>query len=154
MLVEHSYVTTVPAEKILTETAEALQSLGYRVPVRSQDTRLEAERGLAKCHKAKRFSDLPQRVSVEYDRGRVMLVAQVEIYRKRHKLHEQMLLALARMVESVAGDEEARQAARRQWEEVNAAIETLARSRCLRSWIVAAILVSLIGALIALAIVA
>lgn len=136
MLVEHSFVTTLDAQAALAAADALLWALGFQREASSGDTVLEYRRGLAKAARAKKVSDLPQRVRLEYDRGRITLGASIEVFRKSTPLHRDVLLALAEAVECVVARGSTPEEARARWDGVHAHIEERAAARRRRDRII------------------
>ena len=111
-------------------------------------------RGVAKASKAKKISDLPQEIRLEFDRGRVNLAASLEEFRKSGELHRDLLLALALMLERAVGNGMALEQAGCDWEDVHTRIEASARKANRRKVIIATILILFIVGLITLGVLA
>ena len=86
MVVEHTFVTTMGQEDALRSAAEFLHGAGFYAPPEGAFAlgpagwqRLRMRRGMEKLTQAKRASDLPQEVRLEYDRGRVNLALSVMV---------------------------------------------------------------------------
>ena len=103
MLVEHTFVTTLDAEPALTASHEVTTLLGFLPVPDSAQGRQTCEwvRGMSKVKYYIRISDLPQRIRLDFDRGRVTLAVYVqERGREKPQLHEDMLVTIARAIEA------------------------------------------------------
>jgi len=84
LIVEHVFITTLDAPEALRLASDFLMAAGFRVP---QDhafsqaeprTKLDAVRGVENAGRAKSIDQLPQRLVLEWDRGRVTIAASIE----------------------------------------------------------------------------
>jgi hypothetical protein len=88
MVIEHTFITTLEAEAAMSAASAFLAARGFRVepqtafiPVTaggpSHTRAMELTRGVANPVRAKGVGDLPQRVRLEWDRGRVSVAASI-----------------------------------------------------------------------------
>lgn len=100
MVVEHIFVTTYDLADAMDMADDVLLDQGFKASSGTGPAR-EWTRGLTTAKNNVRVSDLPQRVRMEFDRGRVMLAASIEErHREKTKLHEALLLGVAGAVEA------------------------------------------------------
>jgi hypothetical protein len=102
MMIEHTFVTTRDAAATLAMASELLTQLGFK-KVTSLPDAADFCRGKASPQRADRADELPQRVRLEYDRGRVSMAASIECVRKSKPVHRSMLLSLTEAVEGYLG---------------------------------------------------
>ena len=100
MLVELVFVTTRNAIEPRAAAVDLLQRLGFRLEGRD-DTSRDARSGKKHPAKAKRLSELPHYVRLEFDRGQVTFAALIHEHRKAGPNHRDRLLLLARLAQSV-----------------------------------------------------
>lgn len=141
VIVEHSFVLTGDDIAIASTAEAALEREGFQIE-RNPDGQIVATRGRKKARAHYRIDQLPQRLRLTVDRGRVCLALALESPGKPTRLHDRMLRSLparleARLrhgVETVASDEE--------WTAILMDIETSAAAalRRRRVWIVLTVL--------------
>ncbi len=122
MVLEHAFITTADAPEVIEDAASFLEDLGFLVVVISE-TSLQARRGREKASKAKKVSELPQIVRIDFDRGRVSVGASIEEQRKAGDLHRMLLQVTARSLESLLARGMTPPEARLQWNAVDEQIE-------------------------------
>jgi hypothetical protein len=98
MLAEHTFVTTLTDAEALDRGQRFLEALDFEIESRLVQ-QLTARRGKSRAHRG-RIDQLPQRVKLDFDRGRVVLAASIEIHGKSKQLHQDLLLAIARALEA------------------------------------------------------
>ncbi len=173
MVVEHVFVTTLEAPDALRRASEFLTGGGFAVQGQNAFqlggwNTLELTRGKVNAARAKSIQDLPQRVRIEWDRGRVTVAAYIQAYGRgtfnigsgvelpaqspKVRLHAQLLTAIAHGLELLLAYGRPPQEAYVAWQQVAALIDEDARRRRRNGWIVAAVLVLLFAGLIGLAI--
>lgn len=133
MMVEHEFITTIPADDALARAEAGLLQMGFlRVSVFDPLTesrpcvscgydlkgldmklpcpecgtrphlarRVEYAKGKASARKAMfALENQPQRVFVEFDRGKLIVAASIEPYSKPEKLHSELMVAIASRVQ-------------------------------------------------------
>ena len=104
MLAEHTFITTREQSDAI-QTAQAyLHALGYRRAVveRGPDAAVAVTmtRGRPKPNTSN-MAELPQRVTIHFDRGRVMVAAAIHERGKVMPLHRELVLAVASSIEQV-----------------------------------------------------
>ena len=151
MVIEHVFITTKDAPEALRLASEFLTAQGFAV--QGQDgfqlggwTALEVTRGKANAGRAKSVEELPQRVKVEWDRGRVTVAAYIQAFAGRQsfsigsgtelppnspkvRLHAQLMGAIAQGLELLLAYHRPPEEARGPWAAVSAAIAADARRR-------------------------
>lgn len=85
MIIEHVFVTTLEADPALQLAADYLQAGGFAfqptaAPAARSARAIEVTRGKKNAAKAKSVDELPQRMHVEWDRGRVTVAAAIEYF--------------------------------------------------------------------------
>ncbi|HEX8341609.1 MAG TPA: hypothetical protein VF624_11925 [Tepidisphaeraceae bacterium] len=82
VVIEHAFVSTRPQEYVLAAAEAYLRARGFEPSPGGEGAAagraFEMRRGESKAHRARTIAGLPQRVSVEYDRGRVAVAATIE----------------------------------------------------------------------------
>ena len=131
ILVEHSFITRLAAEEALLRADDLLGAFEFVREPSSEPNVIEFRRGRRKAAKARKVSELPQRLRLEYDRGRVALAASLEEYRKAGPLHRELLLTLAESLELAIGQERPLEEARARCYEIHEQIDARA---CRRRW--------------------
>ena len=153
MLVEHTFVTTLSAADALLVAGSLLKHLGFQVEPPGE-AHLEACRGVKNPARAKRISDAPQRIRLDYDRGRITVAASAKVYRKPNPLHAEMLTTLAKVLERLLAEGLCEADAREDWDRVEEDIALHAVKQRHREHIWIVVLVMLITIPIFLAILA
>jgi hypothetical protein len=82
----------------LDRTQRLLTALGFEVESRAEQ-QVAARRGRGRPHRGP-IDRLPQRVRMDLDRGRVVLAVSIEHLGKPARIHEEILLAIARAIEA------------------------------------------------------
>ena len=168
MVIEHEFVTTLPPAAALAAAQRLLSDRGFSRDGASGESAfpvaaaggdapawadLEMRRGKKRPTQVKAFADLPQAVRVEVDRGLVQLAAVVEPFRKAKPWHEQWLRSVAATVESAmtgAGAPAAGTPVDLAEREINGDLRKAHRRR----WVMAALLIFGVLALIGTAVTA
>ncbi|MCB9853496.1 MAG: hypothetical protein H6819_10405 [Phycisphaerales bacterium] len=114
MILEHDFITTRPEEDAFATIGRLLADLGFKEK-RNSDGR-DFVRGLKRASAARRPSDLPQTVRVEFDRGRVSLGIVLETHGAIKPAHREMLHTLAVVIENVVSRDVSPDIARRPWD--------------------------------------
>lgn len=126
-----------------------------------------------KAAKAKSVSELPQRVLLNYDRGRVTMAASIvanhawgsstafsvsvngaDESRKKMVLHQQLLLAIATGLEMAVAKGHSYEVAAAQWHDAERQIAEAARKRQRRQMVIIGIVVAVLVAVVGLVIIA
>ncbi|QOV88084.1 hypothetical protein [Humisphaera borealis] len=98
MVIEHTFVTTMPVGQALTTAGEFLSARGFQAQAETAFTMggawqaIELLRGKAGAGSAKSLSELPQRVRLEWDRGRVVVAASIYPKNDKHQKNHVTLL--------------------------------------------------------------
>ncbi len=103
-------------------------------------TRFEMTRGVVNPARAKGVGDLPQRVRVEFDRGRITVAASLEVRGKPGSLHSDMLLALAQSLDRLVAQDFTPSEARLPWNQIAHEIKADTARRRRRSRIIVVLL--------------
>ena len=175
MVVEHVFVTTLEAPDALRMASEFLTGGGFAVQGQNAFqlggwNNVELTRGKVNAARAKTIQDLPQRVRIEWDRGRVTVAAYIQAFghgtwsvgsgvelpanSPKVRLHAQLLTAIAHGLELLLAYHRPPEEAYRAWQQVAALIDEDARRRKRNSRLLIIVLVLLFAGLIGLAIVA
>ncbi len=102
VIVEHSFVTTLPSQTALTAASEMLAAGGFLAEAQdgfrvgeTQWTTLQMKRGKKTSARAKDPTECPQRIRLDWDRGRVTVAASIEPKSRRRGYYYGGLLGLA-----------------------------------------------------------
>jgi len=108
MVVEDTFVTTLESEEALCRAHTLLSSIGFTTPPQrgipmagTAWTTLEMKRGRKQARNHYCAADCPQRLRVEWDRGRITLANSMETIRKPKAPHKEIALGVARGVEDL-----------------------------------------------------
>ena len=154
MLVEHSFVTTLEAVDALSRIQQLVEGLGFTVE-ECDEHQLSARRGERTAARAKSLEELPQHLKIGFDRGRIDLAISLEVRRRALDLHRDLLLGIARALESSVVSGLKTEQAVELLVELQRELGHQATRRKIRSWILAVGLFLLaIGALVAVALLA
>src|SRR3954452_20642571 len=88
MVIEHQFVTTMEGSDAMRAASEFLTARGFAVKGQNDFavgggwTTLEVIRGKSNAARAKSIAELPQRLRLDYDRGRVTVAATLEYYQR------------------------------------------------------------------------
>ncbi len=102
MLVEHSFITTIDQADALNKASMMLVELGFTPEMQSDARIVSFRRGALNARQTKKMHQSPQRVMVEFDRGRISFAATMEEvpqFRKHRRVLESCLVALATLLE-------------------------------------------------------
>ena len=151
MVIEHTFISTLPAEEIMQRAKAYLAARGFaRLPSDGKTHVLEMERGARRAAKATSIADLPQRVRVDYDRGRVSVAGLIEANAiwggsgsfgfvserpKKMIVHERMLWAIVLGLETLLAYDRDGQADYTNWDLVEATASDMAYRRKRNMWI-------------------
>jgi hypothetical protein len=94
VVIEHTFATTSDAAATFDAARRLLAEAGYIVES-SNESLLDARRGKKTALVARCIEELPQRVHLAFDRGRVDLAVMAEIRGKPKPLHKAMLMIVA-----------------------------------------------------------
>lgn len=110
--------------------------------------RVEFAKGAKRARKSMfRMQEDPQRVFVEFDRGKISIAAAVEPYRKAEALHGEMMVLVAKHTErAVSGEGGANEA---EWQDLLARIKKRNFRKKLPQWIMLGVVGSIISLLVA-----
>ena len=85
MVIEHSFVTTLPSREALTAASEMLSRAGFVAETQgafrigeTDWTSLQMKRGRSSITRAKDPTECPQRIRLDWDRGRITIAASIE----------------------------------------------------------------------------
>jgi hypothetical protein len=98
MIVEHTFVTALPADEAFAAADKIIGPLAFRCESSSGSLRAW-RRGQAEETRARQLDDLPQTLRMEFDRGRVAVAAAVDLGRRTHTLPPQLMVALTLALE-------------------------------------------------------
>jgi hypothetical protein len=173
VVIEHVFVTTLEAPDALRLASEFLTAGGFLVQQQPGFqlggwTTLEVARGRSNAARAKSIDDLPQRVRVEWDRGRVTVAAYIQAFGRgsfsvgsgvelpahspKVRLHAQLMTAIAHGLELLLAYQRPFPEAQQAWASVAVLVREDARRRRRNSVITITVLVAIFAALIGLAI--
>jgi hypothetical protein len=145
MIVEHAFITTRDGAEVQASARDLLSMLGFSPTGPSGPARpdhLDLSRGRRHARQAVYRLELqPQRVRIEFDRGRVTVAASIEPHGRPDNLHRELLVMLATLIEErvVGGADPAELRAR--WEELHARIQGYNRKKRLPRDIILALLI-------------
>jgi hypothetical protein len=113
MVIDHQFISTLDAGEVFGFAEAYLSTRGFRRSGTESERWIEFRRGVTASGKAKSITELPQRVRIEFDRGRVSVAAQIEASgrwggagsfqisstggnenRKKMVVHEKMLMGM------------------------------------------------------------
>lgn len=182
MVVEHSFVTTLPQDQAMSAAANFLSDRGFistkqsafsMAPQTSAWETIEMRRGVASARRAKSVSELPHTIRIDFDRGRMTLAMSIVANHawggigfllstpagepgnpKRMKLHQQLLTSIALGLERLLAGGLPPQQAAEDWDAAEAAIAVARRKRRRRNIILLCVFFLFIAAIIALPILA
>jgi len=150
MIVEHAFISTRDGAEVQASARDLLLTLGFSPTVTSAPPTpdcLDLSRGRRHARQAVyRLDRQPQRVRVEFDRGRVTIAASIEPHGRPHDLHRELLLLLATLIEQrVAGGTNLAEL-RTPWEDLHERIGRYNRKKRLPRDIIIAVLCLIIAA--------
>jgi hypothetical protein len=175
LVVEHTFITTYPADEALRAAADLLACHGFAAkpgagfPLHAAaQNALEMTRGRANAGRAGSVAELPQQVRLEWDRGRVALAVSVAppdhwlpggratgqpaSVKKAAQQQTDLLIVIAESLERLlAGRQRAGEAAA-EWDRVEHDLNERARRARRRSYAILAVVVAAFLALILAAI--
>lgn len=181
MVIEHIFVSKVPPEEALTRASQYLSARGFTVPEGSAAfaldgqtwSALEMTRGRVKAARAKNVADLPQRIRIECNRGKIDVAMNItpslvwggantglgissrEGKPKKMVLHTRMLTAIENGLAQLLAYNGTQVADYTEWDAVEGEINKVARRRRIRNWIFAGIfLIFVVGMIMVVAIAA
>ena len=156
MVIEHEFVTTLDRNAALSSAARFLSEGGFSsdgnafAVGQTEWESLEVKRGKKSAARAKNISELPQRIIVNYDRGRVTVAASITAShawggsssfsigigsdapaesQKKMVLHQQLLIAIANGLECALTPGHDDLIAHSHWRAAEQAITQAARKR-------------------------
>lgn len=175
MVIEHVFITTLDAPQTLKLASDFLTARGFTAANQGafqigEWTTLEMTRGRNKPQQAKSVEELPQRLRLQWDRGRVTVAASISPFHRtsfsfssgedlpanspKMRLHLELLMAIAEGLEQLLAQRRPPDEAQARWNNVAAAIADDARRRKRRGRMTLTIFLVFIGLLVALAILA
>ena len=128
MIVEHSFVTTLPAPDAFALAGSMLTARGFGPDGEPTSQSHQWRRGRSSVARAGSTLTLPQRIRMEFDRGRITIGAAVDLDRRRWKRAESLILAYACALEQAL-------TARLDPAAAAAPVETLERRIRFREWL-------------------
>ena len=173
MVIEHVFVTTLEAPDALRLASEFLTAGGFAVQGQGAFqlggwNSIELARGRANAARAKSVEELPQRIKIEWDRGRVTVAAYIQGFArasfnigsglelpansKKVRLHAQLMTAIAQGLELLLAHRRPPDEAYGPWQRASYSIAEDARVRRRNNWIKVTVVVGIIALLIGLAI--
>jgi len=124
MLVEHDFITTLPPAEAMKLASTFLAQSGFRIREASEAS-VNAVRGKARAV-SKKVVQLPQYVTLAYDRGRVTVAAAIEARGGRDKpVHHNMVNTMALFLERLLSAREPMDLIVRERQAVDAAAGTI-----------------------------
>ena len=153
MIIEHAFITTLEAQDALGLAHEYLAGGGFAAtngaapPSAPGPSRLDVTRGRANAARAKSIDELPQRMTLEWDRGRVTVAVLIEYFQAgsftagsrreppahspKLKNHVELMYAVIGGLEAVLARRLPVDEARRPWAELEARLrdESLRKRR-------------------------
>ncbi len=131
MILEHTFVTTFDDAKVIQQIDAIFVAMRFmREP--GEPLHRQYHNGRSNPRTARKISDLPIRVWVNCDRGRISLAASIEEsprYRKQRNLLRDELFAIADACERLLKDAEPPDSALARWSELDRRFEQLDRQR-------------------------
>jgi hypothetical protein len=150
VLVEHEFITALEPSEVLDAVEDLAGRLGFTVEQRTEE-KLAARRGKLRAARAKTIRDLPQRLQVQYERGRVTLAVALEPHGRPGDIHRDMLLTISNVFESKLARGVAADDALSQMRGVNDRIDRDARYRRIGMAIILTVLILIGAGVVALA---
>ena len=162
MVIEHQFVTTMDAPEAMRTASEFLTSRGFAVKgqnafaVGGGWTTLEVSRGRKNAARAKSVAELPQRVRLDFDRGRMTVAAAIEYFRhgafgtsarepapdsKKVRDHAALLTAIVQGLELLLANRLPPEQASSEWATVEQRIIQEGRRRRRRNFLAAVIII-------------
>lgn len=157
MVIELSFISTLPPEEVMQQAKVYLAARGFgRLPSGGRSDVLEMERGVHRAAKAASIVDLPQRVRIDYDRGRVSVAASIEANAvwggggsfgmvserpKKMVVHARMLRAILLGLEMLLAHDATGQHDYADWDLAEATASDLAYRRKRNMWVIFACIV-------------
>ena len=173
MVIEHVFVTTLEAPDALRLASEFLTAGGFAVQGQGAFqlggwNSIELTRGRANAGRAKSVEELPQRIKIEWDRGRVTVAAYIQGFVRasfnfgsgvelpstspKVRLHAQLMTAIAQGLEILLAHRRPVEEAYVPWQYASASIAEEARVRRRNNWIKIAVVLGIFALLIGFAI--
>jgi hypothetical protein len=179
MVIEHVFVSTLPATDVLAGATAYLAARGFQARRESdfqiglqEWTAMEMQRGKTNANRARSIAQLPQAVRVEYDRGRVTVALSIAVNstwggnstftfsgglvenRKKMRLHTELLLAIAKGLEQLLGHDQHGQPDYKDWDRVEGEVAIAARRKKRRQIILVAVIFAILIGTITLIVIA
>jgi hypothetical protein len=177
VLIEHSFVTTLPPEQAMGMASEFLARGGFVAEADQafdlasggQWTTLQVRRGRTSSYRAKDPTEAPQRVRLEWDRGRIAVAASIdatstrgrsfslgptigtsELKGKRARPYADLMVAISQDVDDLLVGRVAAGAAGGRWFPLERQLRDTARKARRRSWIILGVFLVLVIVLVAI----
>ena len=145
MIVEHAFITTRDSAEVQASAGDLLSMLGFSPTSHSgpePPEHLDLSRGRRHARQAVyRLEMQPQRVRIEFDRGRVTVAASIEPHGRPHDLHRELLVLLATLIEERVARGADRAELRVRWEDLHDRIQGYNRKKRLPRDIILALLI-------------
>jgi hypothetical protein len=174
VVIEHTFITTMPPEQAMSAASQLLASRGFinaaEVAFRMDGewTCLEMRRGETSPRKAKSIPELPLSVRMDYDRGRINLALSMPAYRRsfwtgggehaperpQARPHVQLLLHIANALEALLAPGPQRPTVGAEWAALESHLIQEGRARARRRQVVLYLALMFAVAMIVLLIVA
>jgi hypothetical protein len=149
MIVEHTFITTRPAQDALNAAETLLASLHFAPSGDQSALAREWRRGGTTARRARGLSDLPQRIRLEFDRGRVSVAGSVELRRKQQRSPRDAMVAITVALERLLADNQPPDTAAADARASQARLERIDRNWRIAGWCILLIPVILIAATVA-----
>lgn len=122
MLLEYSFITTAEQSEAFQFASDVMAVLGFLHDPMAGANSLSWSRGVKVGRKAKKLHEVPQRVMLSFDRGRITVAATIEEvpqFAKEKKVLEAYLIALANTLDMCIGQRMTIENVRQQWDAAN-----------------------------------
>jgi hypothetical protein len=137
MLVEHTFITTRPASDALDAAGALLAGLQFFVENPHEPTANASRqwrRGKLLARRATYLADLPQRVRIDFDRGRVSVAGFVELRHQRQHAARDVMVAITVALEQLLAQQKPVETASAQALALQARVSRIDRTRRIILW--------------------